>query len=230
MAKAENLSHKMFGYLKAIERADDHISPSGQKKVCWLCECQLCGTKKIVSAQDLKRGTVISCGCYRRYKGKENRNKKICVVCGRKFDSPPSDKTATCSKECRKEYAKQRRIGKPLSEDIRKKISDNAKGRDLSKLQPRAVEAAKKSPKAGRFETNVNAIDWHVVSPEGKHYKFRNLRYWVRDNCSLFGLDSTEENAHKIAAGLQHAKSGELGKEYANTSMYMGWRIIIDAE
>ena len=32
MAKAENLSGQIFGYMKAIKRCDDHISKSGQKK------------------------------------------------------------------------------------------------------------------------------------------------------------------------------------------------------
>ena len=45
MAKAEDLSGKIFGYLRVKERVNDHISKSGQKKVCWLCECQLCGNE-----------------------------------------------------------------------------------------------------------------------------------------------------------------------------------------
>ena len=107
MAKAEDLSKKVFGYLKVKEKSDDHVSKSGQKKVCWLCECQLCGNEKVVTAQDLKRGTIISCGCYQSYKGKQIRNKKICIICGKEFECPPSNKTVTCSNECRKEYAKQ---------------------------------------------------------------------------------------------------------------------------
>lgn len=54
MAKAEDLSEKIFGYLKVIERTNDHISNSGQKKVRWRCECLLCGREKVVNAQDLK--------------------------------------------------------------------------------------------------------------------------------------------------------------------------------
>lgn len=37
----------------------------------------MCGNEKVVTAQDLKRGTVISCGCYQSYKGKQIRNKKF---------------------------------------------------------------------------------------------------------------------------------------------------------
>lgn len=226
MAKAENLSRKMFGYLKAIERADDHISLSGQKKVCWLCECQLCGTKKVIIAQDLKRGNIVSCGCYRKYKGKENRNKKICVVCRKEFESPPSDKTVTCSNKCRKEYAKQRRIGKGLPEDTKKKISNSAQGRDLSDLQPIAVEAAKKSPKSGRFETNVNAIDWHLISPEGKHYYFHSLNLWLRENgLEFFGCNPDSREFNNVRSGIGGAKRAMLGRKYPCCT-YRGWQVI----
>ena len=116
MAKAEDLSGKEFGYLKVLNRAEDHITRSGQKKVCWLCECGLCKTQKTVSAQDLKRGSAISCGCYRSYIGKINRNRKICIICGKEFECPPSDKKVTCSDRCRSAYAKERMSGKIIPE------------------------------------------------------------------------------------------------------------------
>ena len=226
MAKAEDLSKKVFGYLKVKEKSDDHVSKSGQKKVCWLCECQLCGNEKVVTAQDLKRGTVISCGCYQSYKGKLSRNKKVCIICGKKFECPPSDKTVTCSSECRKEYAKQRNTGRIFSDESKKKISEKANGRDLSELQPIAVEAAKRSPNSGRFETNVNAIDWHLISPEGKHYYFHSLNLWLRENClELFGCEPDRREYNNVRSGLSGAKRAMLGRKYPCCT-YKGWQVI----
>ena len=37
-------------------------------------------------------------------------------------------------------------------------------------IQEAATKAAQNSQKAGRFEQNVHAIDWHLVSPDGVHY------------------------------------------------------------
>ena len=154
------------------------------------------------------------------------RNKKNCIVCGKAFECPPSNKTVTCSKECRKEYAKLRNVGKILPDDVKKKMSEKAKGRDLSSLQPIAVEAAKHSPNSGRFETNVNAIDWHLISPEGNHYYFHSLSLWLRENClELFGCEPDSRAYTNARAGLSNAKRAMLGKEYPCCT-YKGWRVI----
>ena len=154
------------------------------------------------------------------------RNKKNCIVCGKTFECPPSNKTVTCSKECRKEHARQRNIGKVLSDDVKKKMSNKAKGRDMSELQQLAVEAAKRSPNSGRFETNVNAINWHLISPEGKHYSFHSLNLWLRENClELFGCEPDSRGYTNVRAGLSNAKRAMLGKKYPCCT-YKGWRVI----
>ena len=53
---------KQYGKLTIIERAETHITPSGQKKTMWRCKCE-CGNETIVSSQDLKSGHTKSCGC-----------------------------------------------------------------------------------------------------------------------------------------------------------------------
>lgn len=53
---------KKFGKLTIVRRDKIHITPSGQKKVMWLCKCD-CGNEKVVASQDLKSGHTKSCGC-----------------------------------------------------------------------------------------------------------------------------------------------------------------------
>lgn len=53
---------KRFGKLVVVERAGTHITPSGQRKVIWLCKCD-CGNETVVQAQDLTAGHTKSCGC-----------------------------------------------------------------------------------------------------------------------------------------------------------------------
>ena len=226
MANAEDLTGMEFGFLKVLYRSDDCVSRSGQKKVRWMCECMLCGKRKPVNAQDLKRGSAVSCGCYQAVRGKGIRNKKICIVCGKTFERPPSNKTVTCSNECRKEYAKQRSTGRVFSDESKKRISEKAKGRDLSELQPVAVEAAKCSPNSGRFETNVNAIDWHLISPEREHYYFHSLSLWLRENSlELFGCIPDSKEFNNVRSGLSNAKRAMLGKKYPCCT-YKGWQVI----
>lgn len=64
-SKPKDLSYmigKRFGKLVVIKRAGTHVTPSGQKKPTWLCQCD-CGNQKIVASQDLKTGHTKSCGC-----------------------------------------------------------------------------------------------------------------------------------------------------------------------
>ena len=226
ISKVEDLTGQVFGYLKVIERAPDSISKGGHKKVCWLCDCQLCGNNKIATAQGLKRGTTKSCGCYRSKKGAEARNKKNCVICGKEFECPPSDKTNTCSKECRKENARRRSTGRVFNNSVKQKLSKKAKGRDMTELQVLAVSAAMISPKSGKFETNINAMDWHIISPGGKHYEFHSLHHWLRENGrELFGCEPDSVEFKRVCSGLSGAKRAMLGKT-ANCCTYKDWRVI----
>lgn len=230
MAQAEDLAGKEFGFLQVISRAPDRITPSGQKRKYWLCECTMCRTRKEISAQNLKNGSAKSCGCYQAIRGKAARNVKICVECGKSFESPPSESKVTCSKECQRIHASKRMQGKHRSEETKKKISSAAQGRDMSDLQAVAIAALKASPKSGRFETNVNAKDWELVSPEGTHYRFRSLQFWLRENClELFGCEPDSRGFLNVRSGLSHAKSAMLGKISPGQRpccTYKGWKVI----
>lgn len=230
MAKAEDLTGRIFGHLKVLHRAEDRIAPSGQKRIYWNCECLLCGDHKDIGAQNLKTGKTISCGCYQAYNGKMKRNRKICVECGKTFECPPSENTVTCSAECRILHTQRQKTGRILSESTRLKISEKAKGRDMTDLQKLGVSAAMQSPKSGRFETNINAIDWHLISPNGEHYYFHSLHFWLRKNCrKLFGCEPDSREFRNIRSGISGAKRAMLGKISPGQRpccTYKGWRVI----
>lgn len=158
------------------------------------------------------------------------KNLKTCPECGKTFECPPSSKKVTCSKECQKRHAQKRQTGIRRSEETKLKISRATKGRNMSNLQVRAIEAVKKSPKAGRFETNLNAKDWHLVSPEGKHYRFHSLNFWLRENCKeLFGFDPDSRQYKNAVSGLCQAKRAVLGKTPEGQRpcyTYKGWEVI----
>lgn len=52
--------------------------------------------------------------------------------------------------------------------------------------QPKATEAAKISLKSGKFETNIHAKKWRIISPSNQIFIVRNLYQFVRDNGDLF--------------------------------------------
>ena len=67
MARLNDLVGQKFGRLKVISRAPDHVTPSGSRSVVWWCKCD-CGKETAVRANELRNGSVLSCGCYRKEK------------------------------------------------------------------------------------------------------------------------------------------------------------------
>lgn len=64
MAKPNNLTGQKFGKLTVVKRGEDYISPSGAKRIQWLCKCD-CGNEDLilVAANNLTSGHTKSCGC-----------------------------------------------------------------------------------------------------------------------------------------------------------------------
>ncbi len=104
------------------------------------------------------------------------------------------------------------------------------KNERCKEIQEAATKAAQKSPKAGRFETNVSAIDWHLVSPDGVHYKFHSLRHWLRKNGKqFFGVVPDTKQFDNVVSGLSVVKRAMLGTLTPGQRpgyTYKGWRVI----
>lgn len=64
MGKLKDLTGQRFGRLVVIERAENYVQPSGQKKTQWRCKCD-CGNEIITVGYNLTRGLCTSCGCVR---------------------------------------------------------------------------------------------------------------------------------------------------------------------
>lgn len=69
----KDISGQIFGRLKVLYRTNDHISPSGNRRVVWHCVCQCEKHTEIdVTYNDLSSGNTTSCGCY----AQERRSQK----------------------------------------------------------------------------------------------------------------------------------------------------------
>lgn len=62
MGRFVDLTGQKFGRLTVIKRADDYISPKGQRKIQWECRCD-CGNDVIILGSNLTNGYTLSCGC-----------------------------------------------------------------------------------------------------------------------------------------------------------------------
>ena len=78
MGKFKDLTGMKFGRLTVIKRTEDYVSPSGEKKVQWLCECSCENkTRIIVMGSNLTKGNTESCGCLAKEKTiKRNKSRK----------------------------------------------------------------------------------------------------------------------------------------------------------
>ena len=77
--RTEDLTGRMFGRWTVLYQTDDFITPSGQHRPAWMCECS-CEkhTKRAVDAYSLKRGDSKSCGCY---------NDEVVEKCNKRYNT-----------------------------------------------------------------------------------------------------------------------------------------------
>ncbi len=85
----------------------------------------------------------------------------------------------------------------------------------------KGTEAAKKSEKSGRFETNIHALLWTLKSPKNKIYEVRNLNKFLRDNPELF--DGSFEQAR---AGIQRMRQFQQGRTPRSVNQWKGWELL----
>ena len=74
MPKAIDITGERYGRLTVIKKA--HID---KPKSWWVCKCD-CGNEKIVSADSLRRGAIVSCGCYHRERTAQINTKHGCAA------------------------------------------------------------------------------------------------------------------------------------------------------
>ncbi len=60
-----DLTGYICGMLTVVERAPNHMRSNGKSRTMWKCKCD-CGNEVVVSADALRRGVQLSCGCYRK--------------------------------------------------------------------------------------------------------------------------------------------------------------------
>lgn len=136
----------------------------------------------------------------------------------------------TISRECRLKYLSQNHKGLKMSAATREKMAASRKKvPNSAEIQRMATEAAKKSPKSGRFITNKAAIDWHLVSPEGEHFHIHSLAFWLRENHEMFGVEPDTREFKNVISGLSRVKRamlGKIGDGQRPCATYKGWSVI----
>lgn len=154
-----------------------------------------------------------------------------CVICGAEFDTPPSNNKRTCSPDCSAAWRSQQHKGRHNKWSTAAKQSAAAAAKKTGNLA-HGTAAAMALPGGQRGPQNRNAKIWHLRSPEGEPVVAVNLLDWAREHAvDDFGVEPTDENAARIAAGFRQLKRSMAGKLRRKNgapytvSTYKGWTL-----
>lgn len=83
MSKLIDLTGQRFGRLVVLRKDNERITKCGSY---WICQCD-CGKIKSVKSSSLRRGEIVSCGCYRMERVMKTKEEKGLIdnLIGQKF-------------------------------------------------------------------------------------------------------------------------------------------------
>lgn len=155
-----------------------------------------------------------------------------CVVCGAEYSTPPSNNKRTCSPACSAAWRSRQHKGRHNKWSAAAKQNAAAAAERTGNLA-HGTEAALALPEGQRGPQNRNAKIWHLRSPEGEPVVAVNLLDWAREHAADdFGVESTDENAARIAAGFRQLKRSMEGKLRRKNgapytvSTYKAWTLV----
>lgn len=141
--------------------------------------------------------------CSKKCESEYKRNYETCIICGKRFPTPPSSKALTCSRKCDSAYRKSH-LSSTSTENLTK-----------------AHVAAINSPNSGKFDTNTKAKTWILRDPAGKVYEANNLLNWCREQEGI----AYEGEYMTFYRGIQGVKYTIQGKKKKGSYQYKGWTL-----
>lgn len=208
-----DLTGQKFGALTVIGRAPN----SADGKARWVVRCS-CGKEFLAIGAKLRIGKTTSCG-HTRFEKRQisisgERFGKLVAL--ERIGSKSRQSIWLCRCDCgntAKVSLGNLRSGHTTSCGCAKTAAQN---------DPTArVEAIKQSQNTGRFDTNRSAKAYILTNGELK-FEFRNMRKFVREHPSLFGISDTDEEIYKV--------SGRLSDAARNGHKYRDWSVTISSQ
>lgn len=211
--KKVNLLGQRFGRLTVISPAE-----SRNGRTYWLCRCD-CGKEKSFLASNLVSRKSTSCGCVSFKKRTNISGKQFGYLTAIECVGVTSDKNTLwkCRCDCGNEV-----IVRNNNLKSGHTTSCGCRREEFYQTPERRIEGVKKSPKTGRFETNMHAKKWILSAPNETVYRFRNLSLFIRNNPELFDVVGTDKDVTKIVKELSAIRNSH--------KKWHGWTIREDEE
>lgn len=132
-------------------------------------------------------------------------NYKTCLICDKKFPSPPSADTVCCSPKC--------------SSIHRQQMQENGV---YDKVNEKWLKARDMYTKTHKGEKHHHSKYWKLQAPDGEVYEVVNLMYFIKENIELFN-GSTPKQAFD---GICKIKASQQGKRKRPSYSYKGWKLL----
>lgn len=90
-----------------------------------------------------------------------------------------------------------------------------------NQVEPHLHKGPYTHPHVGHFSTNLNALEWHLISPTGEEYSFKNILLWAEEHENLlpvFPKTGQRVKTRTFVREMRRVKSGE-------TKNYRGWKL-----
>ena len=137
----------------------------------------------------------------------QQKNNKICVICGALYPCPPSDMVKTCGKKCSSKLRQNNHLENKYNQEH---------------MHQKARERAANDPRLARgSEQHYAAKKWVIQSPDGQVYKMSNLLQWLREHEDI--LDGTAMQAWD---GITKIKYSAQGKRKNPSYTWKGWTLL----
>ena len=111
-----------------------------------------------------------------------------------------------------------------MSDETRINMSISAKERGVKPPEGVGTEAAKTSPKGGRFTTNSSAKEWVLISPNGVRYCCTNLKQFIREHAADFGISADDDNG--VARVHANFRTGKRNAKAGKPHLIYGWALL----
>lgn len=159
---------------------------------------------------------------------------KYCVICGKPFETAPSNNKTTCSPGCRSIRAARaaKKSVRKWSPEARQRRANNAAVTErMSQLQPVGTAAALAIPEGQRGPQNRESKRWVLIDPSRNTVSVKNLLDWGRKNYTLFEPPSAdpEQAAIRIRAGFGAIASTMRqapSRAASPVTTYKGWGLL----
>lgn len=153
-----------------------------------------------------------------------------CVICGKVFDTPPSNNKVTCSPACRSRrasivgHAREKYTWSEAAKQARR--DDDAVVAHMQQIGPVGLSKAHANPKNQRGAQNRCAKVWTIYPPGSTvPIQVRGMLPWAREHYYLFepGCTDIEAAATRIYTGFQAIAQSIQGRRKRPATSYKGW-------